>query len=168
MSATIPHLRVLLVEDDAFVRSTLRRMLLALGSDEIKEAADGTAALRIFEENAFRPQLVICDLQMAPMDGLSFLRRLRAIADPALAGTPVIMLTAVADETSIHDTVALNISSYLLKPLSRDALAGRINAIFRRATLSDSGPSAAPGPPQPALEVPAAPDFQDTPDFQAR
>lgn len=67
---------VLVVEDDAFVRRSIVRMLRAMGFVEVKEAADGEAALQTLKA---MPQcgVVLCDIGMKPVGGLQFLERLR-------------------------------------------------------------------------------------------
>ncbi len=134
----IPRVRVLLIEDDPFIRGTIKRMLGTLGSPEVDEAADGEAALQLLA-GSVRPELVICDIRMTPMDGLEFLRRLRAMDDSELASVPVLMLTAVADEATVQSTVSLSATGYLLKPVSAKRLGERIAAMFPA-----SGSAAAP------------------------
>jgi len=130
-AAEVHAIRVLLIEDDPFVRATLKRMLALLGCTEVQEAGDGGAALALLDAG-FRPELVICDLQMEPMDGLSFLEGLRCADDLALAKVPVIMLTALSDKETMRPTAGLAVSSFLLKPVYGAQLAAHINAIFRR------------------------------------
>jgi EAL domain-containing protein (putative c-di-GMP-specific phosphodiesterase class I)/CheY-like chemotaxis protein len=70
--------RVLIVDDEAFIRALLRRCLMRLGAGEIREAGNGKAGLT--ELQAFLPELVLCDLNMPGMDGIEFLRLLAASA----------------------------------------------------------------------------------------
>ncbi len=68
--------RVLIVDDQAFIRTLLRRCLVRLGVTEFREAANGAAGLA--ELDAFKPELVLCDLNMPGMDGIEFLRLVAA------------------------------------------------------------------------------------------
>jgi EAL domain-containing protein (putative c-di-GMP-specific phosphodiesterase class I)/FixJ family two-component response regulator len=70
--------RVLIVDDEAFIRTLLRNSLMRLGAGEIREADNGKAGLA--ELQAFAPDLVLCDLNMPGMDGIEFLRLLAASA----------------------------------------------------------------------------------------
>ena len=70
--------RVLIVDDEAFIRALLRRCLARLGVGEIREAGNGKTGLA--ELRAFSPELVLCDLNMPGMDGIEFLRLLAATA----------------------------------------------------------------------------------------
>jgi two-component system chemotaxis response regulator CheY len=125
------HLRLLLVEDEKFIRHTIRQLLRSLGISDIREAADGTDALAAMRDG-FQPDVIICDVQMAPMDGVTFLKAIRKEADPALAAIPVIVLTVSADATVVREFRHLGISSYLLKPVSRKQLDDHVTAAIRR------------------------------------
>lgn len=119
--------RILLVEDEKFIRSTIRRMLRSIGAPDICEAGDGMEALRVLGEG-FIPDLIFCDVQMAPMDGAAFLKTVRASSDPLVANIKVIILTAAADVNVVRAFTGLGISSYLLKPVSPKQLADHVNA----------------------------------------
>src|SRR3712207_3091239 len=86
------HPRVLVVDDDAGVRYTLRETLASLSGVEVDEAADGEVALERL--TAHPCDLVITDLRMPKMDGLELVRRLRRLAHPPR----VIVITAHGSE----------------------------------------------------------------------
>lgn len=123
-------IRILLVEDERFIRGIVRRMLQSLGSRDVREAVDGTEALRLLD-GGFLPDLVFCDFKMEPMDGLTFMRQVRESADPVRAGLPLIMLTAATDEETVRTALGLGVGGYLLKPVSPKMLADRMNAALR-------------------------------------
>ncbi len=83
------NLRLLLVEDALFLRYAFGRLLRMHGY-EVMEATDGREALECV--GTFRPNLVLTDLSMPIMDGVEFIRRLRA--NPETATLPVIAITA--------------------------------------------------------------------------
>lgn len=124
------NIRILLVEDEAFIRNTIRRLLRSIGTPEIREAGDGTEGLAILR-NGFDPDVIFCDVQMAPMDGFTFLKAVREQAT-----TPVIGPTASADASVVRQFSGLGISSYLLKPVSRKQLAEHISSATRRMATS--------------------------------
>jgi two-component system, chemotaxis family, chemotaxis protein CheY len=119
--------RILLVDDEAFMRRTARSMLRATGRFIVEEAADGAAALALLAW--FLPDLVLCDVGMLPMSGMEFVERLRCHTDHTQRGTRVIMLTADANEATILSAAQLQLSGYLLKPVSPKQL----GALVRRA-----------------------------------
>ena len=118
---------VLLIENDEFLRSLVKRMLKWMGVSRIGEAGDGTAALALLG-SGLRPGVILCDINMEPMDGVTFVRRLRGIPDPSIAGTPVVMLTGHTDEATVRSVSGLGISSYVVKPVSPKALRDRMAA----------------------------------------
>ncbi len=122
-------IHILLVEDEVFIRNTIKRMLRSLGSRDIREASDGTEALKMLTDG-FLPDVVLCDFRMAPMDGISFMRQVRAFSDPARAQTPIITLTAATDEATVRAAVALGIRGYVVKPVSPKQLSDRLSAVL--------------------------------------
>jgi two-component system chemotaxis response regulator CheY len=123
-----PSKRILLVDDDSFMRSTIKRMLRVIGYGDVSEAGDGSTALSMVEE--CRPDLIICDIEMAPMRGLEFVEKLRRAEEPALRDTPVIMLTGDVNEATVRNAVKLGIRGYLAKPVSPKQLGARVAAVL--------------------------------------
>jgi two-component system response regulator MprA len=121
--------RVLVVDDEPAVREALRASLEFEGYD-VSTACDGVDGLA--EIAKIRPDLVIFDVLMPRMDGLTACRKLRA-SDPAL---PVLMVTArdtVGDRVTGLDVGA---DDYLAKPFELDELLARVRALLRRAALA--------------------------------
>src|SRR5260370_40812268 len=119
--------RVLLAEDDRATRESLVRALELDGYD-VRAVADGAAALDAF--TAETPDVVVLDLMMPNVDGLTVCRRLRARRHhtPILLATP---RTEVSDRVSGLDAGA---DDYLPKPFALDELLARIRALLRRPT----------------------------------
>ncbi len=119
------HGRVLLAEDDRSVRDALV-MALELEGYEVRATNDGAQALDVLD--AFAPDVVVLDVMMPTVDGLTACRRLRARG----IATPILMLTArdqVADRVSGLDAGA---DDYVVKPFSLDELLARLRALLRR------------------------------------
>ena len=114
--------RVLVIDDEASVRTLMRRFLLREGLT-VDEAATGEAGLRAARE--IRPDAITLDVMMPGMDGWSVLAALKA--DPDLCDVPVIMLTIVDDKRA---GFALGASEYLTKPIDREQLR-RVLAKYR-------------------------------------
>ena len=117
--------RVLLAEDDRSVRDALV-MALELEGYEVRATNDGEQALTAFD--AFAPDVVVLDVMMPTVDGLTACRRLRSRG----VVTPILMLTArdqVADRVSGLDAGA---DDYVVKPFSLDELLARLRALLRR------------------------------------
>lgn len=130
--------QVLIVDDEPAVRESLTSSLVFEGY-EVREAADGVAALEQVEREM--PDLVLLDVLMPRMDGLTACRRLRAQGEMV----PVLMLTArdmVGDRVTGLDAGA---DDYLVKPFELDELLARIRALLRRSALAPrSGNGAGP------------------------
>jgi len=94
---------------------------------EILEASTGSEALAVAE--ATLPDLVFLDITMADMSGLIVLEKMRAI--PALASTPVIMLTAESGNISIARADVLKAAGYISKPFKADQLITMANLVFK-------------------------------------
>jgi len=117
--------RVLVADDDPPLRRMLKRSLTADGF-EVTVAADGPGALLEAERSA--PDVIVLDVAMPAIDGLSVCRRLR---DRGLA-TPILMLTArdaVADRVAGLEAGA---DDYLVKPFAIEELVARLHALTRR------------------------------------
>jgi len=117
--------RVLLAEDDRSVRDALV-MALELEGYEVRATNDGEQALAAFDP--FAPDVVVLDVMMPTVDGLTACRRLRSRG----IATPILMLTArdqVADRVSGLDAGA---DDYVIKPFSLDELLARLRALLRR------------------------------------
>lgn len=106
--------RLVLADDEALVRQGLR-MVLELDPDlEVAaEAEDGARAVELTREH--RPDLLLIDIRMPRMDGIEATRRI--CADPAVAGTRVVVLTTFADEALLVAAVRAGASGYLLKSM---------------------------------------------------
>jgi two-component system, chemotaxis family, chemotaxis protein CheY len=105
--------RVLIADDTASSRELLRSILEA--SDYlVAEAKDGEQVLEIVR--AFRPHLVILDLQMPKLDGYATVATLRGM--PALERTPVIALTAAMTQTVPEEIFGAGFTAYLVKPIA--------------------------------------------------
>lgn len=112
-------LNILLVEDDQVDVMNVRR---AFEKNRIANplfvAGDGIEALRMLRagEVPLERRLILLDLNMPRMNGIEFLRELRA--DPALGMTPVVVLTTSDDERDKINAFNLNVAGYLLKPVT--------------------------------------------------
>jgi two-component system, OmpR family, response regulator MprA len=120
--------RVLVVDDEPALRDALESSL-AFEGYEVATASDGVEALDAIAES--KPDLVLLDIMMPRMDGLTAVRRLRARGDTV----PVLMLTArdaVGDRVTGLDVGA---DDYLAKPFELDELLARVRALLRRNTI---------------------------------
>ncbi len=115
---------ILLVDDSSLQRRALAQMLQSFDCT-LAEAADGAIALDVVR--AIHPDLVLLDYNMPVLDGLGFLRALRA--DPPIARTPVIMLTANSAPATLAAAARLGVRDYLMKPCDSATLIPKMSRI---------------------------------------
>jgi CheY-like chemotaxis protein len=118
------------------MRKTIKAVLRVIDQFVIAEADNGIVALGLLAE--FKPDLVLCDVAMPHMDGLKFVAQLRKHPDLDLRGTPVIMLTGRSQEATVIAAMRLQVSGYLIKPVSPKSL---------KASLRDILTTCPPPPP---------------------
>jgi DNA-binding response OmpR family regulator len=118
---------VLVVDDDPTVSDVVRRYLERAGYAVILRA-DGRSALTEYERA--RPDLVVLDLMLPELNGLEVCRRLRTV-DPAL---PIVMLTALGEESDRVLGLELGADDYVTKPFSPRELVLRVQSVLRRSS----------------------------------
>jgi two-component system response regulator MprA len=122
-------MKILVVDDDAAVRESLRRALQLEGY-EVELAADGAEALDRLKLDGSAPDALVLDVSMPRLDGLEVCRRLRRGG----SAVPVLMLTArdeVADRVAGLDAGA---DDYVVKPFALEELLARLRALLRRSS----------------------------------
>jgi diguanylate cyclase (GGDEF)-like protein len=128
-SAASPH-RILVVDDDAATAELLRTWLRDHPYD-VLEASNGEDGLRVVA--AERPDLVLLDLRMPGVDGISVARHIKD--DPATRSTPVILLTACRDTETKIEAFAAGADDYVTKPFEFQEMVARIGSMLRRRDL---------------------------------
>jgi CheY-like chemotaxis protein len=122
------ELRVLVVEDDRPSRLLTAAYLEELGVTQIKEAQDGEEALRVLR--GYSADVIVCDMVMEPMDGVTFVRRVRTDSQSANPYVPIILVTANADRTSVRAARDAGVNLLMAKPITLEALRKRINVVL--------------------------------------
>ncbi len=119
------HPCVMVVDDDKDIQRIVSRALELEGFDVVI-AGDGNSALTLLEER--KPKLVILDITMPRLDGYSVIKAIRKHHD-----TPIIMLTARVEISSLEKALNLGADDYIKKPFSTKVLVARVRAKLRRA-----------------------------------
>jgi DNA-binding NarL/FixJ family response regulator len=122
---------VLVVDDHAVVRRGLQAFLESEPDLEVVGDADGgTQALSLLaklDSEGRRPDVVVMDLQMSPVDGIESTRQIRA----RYGDVEVVALTSFAEEERVHGALAAGASGYLLKDSDADEVAAAVRAAYR-------------------------------------
>jgi two-component system, OmpR family, KDP operon response regulator KdpE len=141
---------LLLVEDDDATRAAVRRDLVARGY-RVDDVPDGSTALARWD--ARRPDVVLLDLGLPDLDGLTIIRRIRREGT-----TPILVLSARGAEDTKVEALELGADDYITKPFGIAELHARLQAALRRA----GGPAA-----DPAGRLVAGPLVLDVPTHEA-
>jgi len=109
-------IRVLLADDESHVRLFIRGVLSSMGAEVVAEAADGRQALELFDKTA--PDLVLLDIVMPVMDGISTLKELRRKSDKVA----IVMLTSQASADVVEQVLEAGANYHLRKDLPMNEL----------------------------------------------
>jgi CheY-like chemotaxis protein len=122
-------LNILLIEDDAIELMKFNRVLSTLDiKHKILEANNGEEAIKILKEKETVPDIIVLDLNMPKMNGIEFLRILKA--DEYLKYIPAVILTTSNNRKDILECYKIGIAGYLLKPLKYDDYIDRIKHLI--------------------------------------
>ncbi len=127
MSA-LASLRVLLVDDNAHMRSIVAAILKAAGVGRIIEVGDGAAALNTLRQEAC--DLAIVDFNMTPLDGVEFTRRVRSAPDSPNPYLPIIMMTGHAERSRVEEARDAGVTEFVVKPITARSILSRIQAVI--------------------------------------
>ncbi len=120
---------ILLIDDDAQIRTLLSRLLDQDGYRSI-QAVDAPTAMEVVIEG--RPDLVLLDVLMPTIDGIELLQQIRVASD-----VPVIMLTALGNEADRVLGLRMGADDYVVKPFSAGELTARIDSVLRRSRANN-------------------------------
>lgn len=124
----------LLIVDDNPQNLKLGRVLLASEGYEVRTAVDAEDALRVLA--SFTPRLILMDLQLPGMDGLTLTRQLKR--DPAWQGILVVALTAYAMKGDEAKALAAGCDGYITKPIDTDTFAQLVRDYLARSQQAAS------------------------------
>lgn len=127
--------RILIVEDDATIRTILEMALMGAGFRHVSSCARGDEGLQ--EILRTKPDLVLLDVMLPGLDGFTLARRVRGT--PALAATRILMLTARSENEDIVRGLEAGADDYVTKPFDRLVLLARVRAVLRRGLPETEG-----------------------------
>ncbi|MDE2331427.1 MAG: response regulator [Bradyrhizobium sp.] len=117
---------ILIVDDYKTMLRIIANLLRQLGFQSIDDASDGATALAKMRTSPYG--LVISDWNMEPMTGYDLLKEVRA--DPNLATTPFIMITAESKTENVIAAKKAGVNNYIVKPFNAATLKTKIEAVF--------------------------------------
>lgn len=127
--------KILIIEDDATIRALLEMALAGAGYTCVRSCARGDDGLR--EVRRWNPDLVLLDVMLPGVDGFRIAETIRA--EPALATTRILMLTARTASEDIVRGLECGADDYVTKPFDRRVLLARVKAVLRRGLPTTEG-----------------------------
>ncbi len=122
-----PNMKILVVDDMVTMRRIVKNILKQLGFANVEEAENGQEALQKLRADTYG--FVVSDWNMPVMTGIDMLRAVRA--DEKLKTTPVLMVTAEAQQSNLIEAVQAGVSNYIVKPFTAETLHEKILKIFK-------------------------------------
>lgn len=122
-------MKILIVDDSKHARLIAQSIILPLEA-EIRECADGSAAISILR--TWAADVVLVDYEMRPMDGPAFVSALRQLERQLGRRTGVLMMTGHVDEQHVYAARAAGIDGLVAKPLTAGGLLSRLEQVVRR------------------------------------
>lgn len=117
--------KIMIVDDSNVMRMTVSSVLKESGYDVV-EAENGQAALEKAVQTTIH--LIICDVNMPIMDGLTFARKIKEESDYRFV--PIIMLTTVTDQTHIEAGKTAGVKAWMVKPFDKTKLLGAVSKLL--------------------------------------
>jgi two-component system chemotaxis response regulator CheY len=124
----ISNLKFLILDKNQFMRKILRDLLRSFHVRTIKEVNDGGDGLK--ELRSFKPDIILTEWEMRPIDGIEFARIIRNSQDVYDRFVPIIMVTAHSQIGRIKQARDSGINEFLVKPISARALYSRITSLI--------------------------------------
>jgi two-component system, chemotaxis family, chemotaxis protein CheY len=115
-------MKILTVDDSASIRHLVRTMLQVVGAS-VTEAGDGIAALKVLETDPLY-DLILLDMEMPRMDGMTFLEHIKA--DARYSKIPVIVVSSISQKERMIRAIQEGAKQYLLKPFTSEDLLTKI------------------------------------------
>ena len=116
--------KIMLVDDAAFMRMTIKNALTKAGYTDIVKAEDGQIAVETYERE--HPDLVIMDITMPNMDGIQALQAIKTKD----GGAKVIMCSAMGQEAMVVQAIQLGAMDFIVKPFKPDRVLQTVNKIL--------------------------------------
>ena len=118
--------KVLIVDDAAFMRMTIRQMLEKGGHETIGEAENGVEAVKKFIE--LKPDVVLLDITMPEMNGVEALKRIKELDSKAR----VIICSAMGQQAMVANAIQYGAKDFIVKPFEQDRLIASVDKVMSR------------------------------------
>jgi two-component system, chemotaxis family, chemotaxis protein CheY len=128
---SVSEIRALIVDDSSVMRKIVERALRQAGLESlvVHEAGSGTEGLEVLKDQPV--DLILSDINMPAMDGLEFLRQVRA--QNLAPGVPVVMITTESSEEHVKQAIQAGAQGYIRKPFTSEQVKERVLPLVRAA-----------------------------------
>ena len=134
-STAFASIKVLVVDDEHYMRKVLRALLMSIGVRTITDVPDGLAGLEALRTMA--PDLVLLDWEMPGLDGPSFVRMVRSPKTFPYPDVPIIMITGHGERSRMVEAASIGVNEFLLKPVSSKTLRDTLVAVLSKPHGAD-------------------------------
>jgi two-component system chemotaxis response regulator CheY len=131
VDAITGSIRVLIAEDNPYLRKLIRNLLVNVGIKNIDEVTDGLAGFEAIK--SFEPDIAILDWELPLLNGPELVRIVRTPGMLARPAVPIIMFSATAERWRIAEAKRLGVNAYLTMPISAKSLLDRIVTIMLKS-----------------------------------
>ena len=118
-------IKLMIVDDAAFMRTSIKKMLESLDYEVVAEASDGNEAIDLYKK--YKPDIVTMDITMPNMNGIESLKEIKKI-DPS---AKIVMVTSMGQESFIREAIINGASSFIVKPFQREKLVEVLDGIAK-------------------------------------
>lgn len=122
--------KVLIVDDETYMRKVVATLLESIGVQTIYEAEDGPTGLDLIRRK--NPNVVILDWQMPGLDGPGFMRIVRSPNSFSYPDVPIIMLTGHGERSRVVEALKVGVNEFLVKPVSSKSLHDRLAEVITK------------------------------------
>lgn len=122
-------MKILIVDDSSTMRKIIKKTVMQAGVEDTVEAEDGIDALQKIKEHNCAFDLIMLDINMPRVDGLTTLKQLKSMEDTK--GIPVIMCTSEAEKEMVLECIKSGASDYVVKPFNKDLIAEKISKLVK-------------------------------------
>lgn len=148
----LQQLRVLVVDDNPFMREIVRGLLIHLGVRNIMEAGDGIAALETIRSAS--PDLVVLDWEMPLLNGPELVRIVRSPGVFPIPDIPIIMLSGHLERWRVVEAARLGVNEFLCKPVSAKTMLDHlVSILLKPRKIVHTGDYYGPAPRKPVLDL---------------
>lgn len=120
--------KILIVDDAAFMRMTLKNIILEAGHEVVGEAGNGIEAIASYQST--QPELVTMDITMPEMDGIEALKEIKKINRKAL----VVMCSAMGQQGMVIEAIQSGAADFIVKPFNAERINESIDKVLSRST----------------------------------